>query len=101
MSIVLTSGDYVGKASSNYIYLIFADALAEYWTEFYQGATLGAKLEKDADGNVEAVFNSSYSGIDYSTIMLAKFAANSFAADYYNGVYQVMYSPVLTRTVAK
>lgn len=101
MSIVLTSGDYVGKSGSNYIYLIFADALAEYWTEFYQGATLGAKLEKDADGNVEAVFNSSYSGIDYSTIMLAKFAANSFVEDNYNGVYQVMYSPVLRRTVTK
>lgn len=99
MSIVLQSGSYVGRSGSNYLYTIFADNELYYWTEFYVGAELGAKLEHDADGNIVAAFAASLGGINYSTIVLGKFTSSTFDASYYAGVYTTMYAPVLTRTL--
>lgn len=101
MSFVVSSGDYVGRSGSNYYFLMTADENMNYWSGFNKGITISAPLTHDAEGNVEAAFRTNYSGIIYSTLLLGKFTANNYAQDSYNGLYQTLCRPVLTRQVNK
>lgn len=97
MSIVVSSGDYVGRRGSDYYFLMTADEDFNYWSGFNKGITISAPLQHDANGNVEAAFRTNYSGIIYSTILLGKFTSKDYSQTSYNGLYQTLARPVLTR----
>lgn len=101
MSIVVSSGDYVGTQSSNYLYVMTADENMQYWSGFNSGVTISATLNHDADGNVVAPFRTEYSGVVYSTIIFGRFTSRNFTQENYAGVYQYLYRPTMTRALAK
>ena len=96
MSFVLETGSYAGKSGSDYIFTLLLDAKKEYNCNSMYG-----QLSHDADGNVVVPFRSVYGGMEFSTIGLVKLTDNTFDVTKFNGYYQILYRPILTRVVTK
>ena len=96
MSFVLETGSYAGKAGSDYIFSQLLNAAKDYTCNSMSG-----QLSHDADGNVVVPFRSVYGGMEFSTIGLVKLTDNTFDVTKFNGYYQILYRPTLTRVVTK
>ena len=96
MSFVLETGSYAGKSGSDYIFTLLLDEKKEYNCNSMSG-----QLSHDADGNVVVPFRSVYGGMEFSTIGLVKLTDNTYDVTKFNGYYQTLYRPTLTRVVTK
>lgn len=96
MSFVLETGSYAGKSGSDYIFTLLLDEKKEYNCNSMSG-----QLSHDADGNVVVPFRSVYGGMEFSTIGLVKLTDNTYDVTKFNGYYQTLYRPILTRVVTK